>query len=343
MRKVKKFFILLILAFALILVSVYFSVVSRQKLSYGVTFSQRFAEELGLDPANDGAGWKKLYIDILDDLKIRDVRLVAYWDRVEPKEGEFDFADLDWQVTEAGKRGAGVILAMGRKTPRWPECHVPNWVKSTEVEPPYGGSTSQKLLNYIKTIIERYRDNATITAWQVENEPLFPFGDCETTGIGTLNREIKLVRSLDGRPVLLTDAGEIGFAWPYLAAKSDIFGTTLYRYAHNRVLGDIRYSLIPPFYFKLKAWWANKVLGREILISELQAEPWVGTLVSNVSLEEQYKTMSPEIFKEVVGYTERSGFPKAYFWGVEWWYWMKEKKNAPEMWNAVKELVKNNP
>ena len=51
----------------------------------------RVLEKLGLDPANDGAGWKKLYIDILDDLKIRDIRLIAYWDKIEPKEGEFDF------------------------------------------------------------------------------------------------------------------------------------------------------------------------------------------------------------------------------------------------------------
>lgn len=337
----KKILFALGLIFSVVCLSVYLSVLSRQKVIYGVTFSQKFAEELGLD-------WQKLYIDILDDLKVRDLRLIAYWDKVEPEEGDFDFRDLDWQVAEAQNRGAKIILALGKKTPRWPECHMPAWANKLWMSDVHSLTMDvghlkyqEAILAYLKNTVERYKTNPSIIAWQVENEPLFPFGECGMVGIGLLNKEIELVRSLDGRPILLTDAGEMGFAWPYLAAKSDIFGTTLYRYVHNRILGDIKYTLIPPAYFRLKAWWANKILGREILISELQAEPWSQVSLSQTSFEDQAKSMSPDKLKEITDYAERSGFPKAYFWGVEWWYWLREKKNMPEMWDAAKQIITN--
>src|SRR3989344_48170 len=316
---------------------------AKQKLSYGVTFSQKFSEEFGFESANGMAGWKRNYFPLLDDFKVKDFRLVAYLGLVETPESQFNFKDLDWQITEAEKRGAKIILVVGRKVPRWPECHIPSWARFST--PPgkksdfFGVSKSDfeeggvfqraQLLNYIKTTIEHYRSNPAIIAWQVENEPLFPFGECGTIPVSLLNQEIKLVKSLSNKPVILTDSGELGFAWPYLAAKSDIFGTTLYRYINNRFLGDIRYSLIPAYYFRVKAWWAEKVFGKQILISELQAEPWNNGAIN------------PEIFKEIIDYAERSGFPKAYLWGAEWWYFMKEKQGKPEMWEAARNAINN--
>lgn len=318
-----------------------YSVPKNQKLSYGITFSQKFSEELV------GADWKQNYLAILDDLKIKDLRLVAYWDLVEPEKEKFNFNDLNWQIAEAQKREAKIVLVVGRKVPRWPECHVPSWAQKLSTSDVDSRTIDvgrikfqESLLNYLKTTIEHYRDNPAVWAWQVENEPLFPFGSCGHTPLALLNQEIKLVKSLDGRPIILTDSGELGFAWPYLAAKSDIFGTTLYRYVTHRLFGDIRYSLIPVSYFRLKVGMA-RFLGKDYLISELQAEPWAGESLKNVSLEWQTKKMNPEILAEIIGYAGRSGFPRAYLWGAEWWYWMREKQNKPEMWNAVKALSAN--
>src|SRR3989338_9810695 len=109
-----------VLAICAILVLWINTIPKKQNIKYGVTFSQKFSEELELD-------WKANYLAILDDLKVKDLRLIAYWDRIEPEEGRFGFEDLDWQVAEAEKRGAKIILVVGRKVPRWPECHEREW------------------------------------------------------------------------------------------------------------------------------------------------------------------------------------------------------------------------
>ncbi len=290
-----------------------------QNMEWGVTFSEKYAKELSRD------NWRKMYTDILDELGARHLRLIAYWDLVEPEDNKFEFNDLDWQISEAQKRGAEIILALGRKAPRWPECHEPDWAKNLTRSDLV--KYQDALLNYIQATILRYKNNHAIKSWQVENEPFFPFGTCKTTPLYLLNREISLVKSLDNRPVALTDSGELGFAWPFLAVKSDVFGTTLYRYIHNKVFGSIRYSLIPPEFFQLKKLWASDIFGKNIFIAELQGEPWPP------------QPMNKAIFGEVADYAKASGFPIAYWWGVEWWH-SELMRGRPEMWETAKKLFK---
>ncbi|MDP2648248.1 MAG: DMT family transporter, partial [Candidatus Yanofskybacteria bacterium] len=57
-------------------------------MTWGVTFSQKFANQMGLE-------WKQAYEAILGDLGVRRIRLVAYWDDIEPERREFNFSDLD--------------------------------------------------------------------------------------------------------------------------------------------------------------------------------------------------------------------------------------------------------
>ena len=78
---------------------------------FGATFSKKFCEDLDLN-------WQEVYLAILDDLKIRDLRLPAYWDEIERTEGVYDFSDLDYMVSEASSRGARIIITLGRRQPR---------------------------------------------------------------------------------------------------------------------------------------------------------------------------------------------------------------------------------
>ena len=96
-----------------------------RKITWGVTFSTYFAKKMNID-------WKAAYVAILDDLKIRNLRVVAYWAEIEATKGAYDFSDLDWQVEQAGQHGAKIILSVGRRVPRWPECHEPDWAKSMD-------------------------------------------------------------------------------------------------------------------------------------------------------------------------------------------------------------------
>jgi len=119
------FFTLLFLFIAVFIYLMFGSVEQNSEINFGVTFSQVSAEEMDID-------WQEAYISILDDLGVKKLRLIAYWQKIEPNEGEYSFDDLDWQINEAEKRDAQVILAVGRKLPRWPECHVPEWARGLD-------------------------------------------------------------------------------------------------------------------------------------------------------------------------------------------------------------------
>lgn len=336
MRKIFFIFLVMILAVSGFAAYLYFTldeVDIDRELKFGVTFTLSRAEELGLD-------WRETYLAILDDLGVKRLRLGAYWNVIEKEKGKYDFSDLDWMVEEAEKRGVKIILAIGMRLPGWPECHIPDWAR----ESLFSDSlfirlqSESSLLQYLRVTVERYRDSSAILAWQVENEPFLKFGECPIFDQEFFNNEIKLVKIIDKHPVIITDSGEFG-AWRRAAPLGDIFGTTLYRSVYHHILGYTKYPL-PPSFYRLKSLlikkWTNP---QDIIVIELQAEPWVADPpVSDAPFEEQYITMSPEKFNRLLDYIRYTDFNEFYFWGVEWWYWMKVG-GRDEIWNAVRILL----
>jgi hypothetical protein len=51
--------------------------------------------------------------------------------------------------------------------------------------------------------------------------------------------------------------------------------------------------------------------------------------------------MDKEKFKEMIEFSSKTGFKEFYLWGVEWWYWERERGNT-EMWDEALRLF-NNP
>src|ERR1700722_5176207 len=92
-----------------------------KRIDYGVTFSEPYAVSLGLD-------WKQTLSAILTQLKPKVLRLSAYWDDTEPQKDKYDFSDLDYQINLAEQTNTPVILTLGPRLPRWPECHDPSWI-----------------------------------------------------------------------------------------------------------------------------------------------------------------------------------------------------------------------
>ena len=73
----------------------------------------------------------------------------------------------------------------------------------------------------------------------------------------------------------------------------------------------------------------------------LQAEPWLkGNNFDKAPLAEHYETMNIERMKKNLDYAERVGMPRAYLWGAEWWYWLKQKGQM-DIPNFIKELQKD--
>ncbi len=298
------------------------------QITYGVSFSVMQAEELGLD-------WRKAYIATLDDLEVRDIRIPAYWPRVEAQRDTYDWRELDFQLSEAQKRDAHVILAVGRRLPRWPECHIPGWAQKLSWE-----EQKEEIRGYITAVVQRYKEFPAVTYWQVENEPYlkaFAFEHCGELDETFLQEEIALVHSLDSRPVLVTDSGNLG-TWIGPYKNGDAFGTSLYMYFWNPELGQFKTKL-PALVYRMKERAMEILYGsKPTFLIELSLEPWLVEPTGTAPLETQLARMDIAKFDEIVAYARQTGFSTQYLWGAEWWYYLKEKQGHPEFWAAAKKL-----
>ena len=337
--------ILIFLAWAVFMLAVYgfYENPPAPEPQFGVTFSKKQALHFGLD-------WRRTYREILDDLEAKIIRLPAYWDEIEPGEGNYDFADLDWQVGEAQKRNAEIILAVGLRLPRWPECHAPQWLQIQNPKSPPSPDgcgragkipkkISESLLKYVEAVVNHYKEFDNVIAWQVENEPfLRGFGECPEPDAELLDKEIALVRSLDSRPVVVTDSGELG-DWFRSYRRADIFGTTMYRKVWNEKTGFFKYPL-PPAFFWLREGSVNLFLGgKKIIGVELQAEPWGSPhQIYEMNPAETANILSLKEMLEYIDYSRRVGLPENYLWGAEWWAWMKNN-GYPQYWNLAKAVL----
>lgn len=301
-----------------------------EKMDFGVSYSPVFARSLGLD-------WQKAYLDILDGLAVKKIRLASYWTEVEKEKGKYDFSETDWLLNEARSRNVKVILSFGIKVPRWPECFIPSFYMNDKAE------RERALLDYEYVLIERYKSYDNVEIWQAENEPFLPFGSCPTGAIDgdLVSREVAQVKLLDpARPVMVTDSGELSL-WYQAAKRADIFGTTLYRTIYKPQLGYFDYPIGPNF-FRTKALFIDLFANQKnIMISELQAEPWGPQWLNEMSLEEQYKSMSPQKLEDIAEYARKTNFSAAYLWGAEWWYWLKTEKGNSDMWDTAKKIINN--
>jgi hypothetical protein len=305
---------------------------SKTNLDYGVSFSRFHSDELKLD-------WKKTYLAILDDLKVRRLRLIAHWPLTEPKKNVYNFSELDFQIKEAEKRNATMILAIGHRLPGWPECHTPGWVANLSDD-----QHKQELLKYEEVVVNRYKNSPALQYWQIENEVFLKFFSqpaCKQHNMSAaeiLDEEIALIHRLDpAHPVVITDSGEFG-TWYQAYRTGDVFGTSMYLYVWWRnFLGPIRYPITPAF-FRIKHSLVRLIYGtKPSMVIELSGEPWLLQPIVDTPLEVQFQRMGIDKFNEMLNFSPKTGFDTFYLWGAEWWYWLKQNGH-PEFWNRAREL-----
>ena len=302
----------------------------KEPKAFGVTYVDWISEKYGMDK-------REVYLKILDDLGAKNIRLPIYWNKVELADDIFNFDEIDWQLAEAEKRGAKIVLNIGRKVPRWPECHQPKWV----VDKKDDNFEKKELLEFLEISVERYKDHPALYAWQVENEPFLSFGEnCPLFGGEFFDEEIALVKSLDSNhPVMVTDSGELSL-WLRAQKRGDIFGTTMYLTVWTQSLGYYTYPF-PPSFFRVKRA-LSELLGenKPSIVVELQTEPWgpdENYRPEKYPIPDQWAAFNDMTFNKHINYATRTGFDEFYLWGVEWWYWMTTQGH-PEVWNEAKQL-----
>lgn len=291
------------------------------QLQLGVTFSAPYARELGLN-------WRETLTAALDDLDVRHFRIPAYWSIVEPSENVYNWTETDYAMDEIGLRNGNVTLAIGAKLPRWPECWIPEWAASKSV----AGERSARL-RYLSAVVTRYKDHPALSAWQVENEALFPFGICPKPSRSFFKSEINLVRSLDpNHQILSTDSGELS-TWLSTGPLVDRLGVSVYRVVLTPKGRIWRYTWIPPYWYARHALLVSFAV-KDIFVSEFQMEPWAN--VVSDPLPVQFRTFTPAQMVSNFAYADRMRISEIYFWGVEWWWLMKTKHNDPRFWDLAR-------
>ncbi len=301
-------------------------------IELGATFISDYARFYGLDA-------EETFIATVDDLGFERLRLVSYWNKHEAERGVYDFSDLDWQFAIAEEKGVDVTLTLGLRQPRWPECHVPEWAAELPQDEWY-----PELKDYMKATIERYKDSPALVDYQLENEFLLEvFGECPDHSRERLIDEFNFVKSLDPtKPIIVSRSNNATPSWPVGEPRADVIGAAVYKRVWDKTVTKRYFEYpLPAWYYSFLAGGAKLTTGRDSILHELQAEPWLpdGFDMRDAPTEELYKSMNPEILEERFQYGRDTGMKVIDLWGVEWWYYRKVSQDDDSFWEVAREQI----
>ena len=303
-----------------------------EPLTIGATFIPRYARYFELDD-------KETLRAMIDDLGIRRFRLVSYWDELEPNRDDYRFEELDWQFDMIEEAGGEVSLAIGLRQPRWPECHWPTWAHNKSVDVWY-----PELKEYMGKVVNRYKDRPSLVSYQLENEYFLDvFGECPDHSRERLVDEFNFVKSIDPDTTLIvTRSNNATPSWPIGEPRADKNGASIYKRVWDRTVTKryVEYPF-PAWYYAFLAGGAELTTGNNTFIHEMQTEPWAPIGMKETSIEEQDKSLSADQLRDRIGYGVATGMRTIDLWGVEWWYWRKEKLNDPSVWQEGKRAIQD--
>lgn len=284
----------------------------------------KYAQAMGLD-------WKEAFTRMCMELPFKRLRLMTYWDTVEPTRGHYDLKVITWQLKTAAKYRKHVSLCLGMRQPRWPECHEPAWAKKLSQT-----ERHKALYKLLEKIVEQYKDDPTIESWQLENEALNRgIGECTDYDRARLRHEFELVKRLDPkRPIIMSTSDSFGL--PLRRPRPDIVGVSIYKTQWRN--GRYYQSWTPAIWYRLRAWLVRALVRRPVIIHELQTEPWGPKATAQLSLKEQNRSMNAEKLEQMLRYAQKTRIDHVDLWGVEWWYWLGSKHNDWSCWQVVVKL-----
>jgi hypothetical protein len=297
-------------------------------LNLGVSYIPDYAQSLGLNP--------EATMDALLGINIKQFRLVSYWGDGEPTPGHYDFSQLDWEFQKAEASHAKIILTLGLRQPRWPECHMPTWA-TNETESQW----QPQLENYMQAIVERYKNSPSLGSYQVENEYfLSGFGICTNADRSRLISEYNLVKRLDPNHPIIVTRSDNANGIPVGQPQPDEFSISIYRRVWDASVTHryLEYPY-PAWYYGFLAGWQKLADRRDMMIGELQAEAWAphGQSITETSLAEQSKSINAQRLQAVFNYGKATGMHSIDLWGAEYWYYRKVVLNDPSLWNVAQQ------
>ena len=332
----------------------------------GISFRPLQAQALGLEP---GA--------VLDELlgyPFAVIRLAAYWDRMEPAPGKFDPSWLDWQVDAADRAGKQVVICTGPvKAFGYPEFfvpahHLPAPLPEGRLVTP---ETHRPLLEagteFMTQVIGRYAGRSAVIGWQVEHEAVDPLGMEHSWRLsaGFAAAEVAAARAADpSRPVLLNGflpatAPVAAAQWwrtrdqgDSLAVAAELADTVgIDYYPRHALAARGRWALYldgtvgrlgPRRYRKLARRAA--AVGMQMMISEIQAEPWEAVTVPPSPPGRGMYSCLPEHmianYNRCARWSRRipPGASAFLFWGAEYWV-LRARQGDPAYLNAFRRIL----
>jgi hypothetical protein len=298
-------------------------------LVIGTSFIPDYAASLGLNP-------QKTMDTLINDVGVKNFRLVSYWSDGEPTEGTYDFTQLDWQFQKADAAHAKVILTLGLRQPRWPECHAPGWADTSKPE----ATWYPQLKAYMSAVIERYKNNPALQSYQLENEYFLKgFGTCTNFDRSRLVDEYKSVKKLDPSHQIIVPRSNNAIGTPIGQPTPDEFSISIYKRVWDAAITHryLEYPF-PSWFYAFVAGTQKIVTGKDMIIGELQGEAWPpnGKNIPDVSLAEQNKSLDAKRLNDRFSYAEKTGMKGIYLWGGEYWVYRDRILHDPSLLNVAK-------
>jgi hypothetical protein len=289
----------------------------------GVSFSVKNCREYNID-------WRAALKDTIG-LGFKRFRLMSYWDMHEPMQGTYDFNLLQEQIKIITKAGGQVTQCLGIRQPRWPETHMPQWAKDL----PHDQAVAA-YLKYQYAAVQELKKYPAIISWQLENEFwLRSFGESFDFDRNRLRTEfVQLCQQDPTRPIIMSLANT--FSLPLRGPKPDIYATSMYRNLYDK--GTYRKTYFSPLYYRIKRLLIRLMTGCDLIIHELQMEPWGPQANWFMSDDEQAKSYDASQIDQTITFARKSGINYIDAWGAEWWYWRKTAKKDVTLTKVLKKL-----
>lgn len=328
------------------------------KPRYGVTYSFEQAGWYGFNP-------RESYVRLLDELEVDWVRLPFFWDMMVDEGGNFNknFDDLKFAISEAEKRNIKAVVAIGTKTPYYPEYHLPESIKARlgvgdkiDINHPI----AQDVLTIDRRVVEKLSESDAISHWQIENEPFTPNGSGWIVDVSLIVEEINTVRAADPkkRPIILSHVGPAVFdlRWKkllFMLKDGDVLGVNAYfktQAPHLVSLNTFGKQLTLPwpkdFSWPVQSWGffspdfegikREAAKGRvDVWVLEMQAEPYIRTL------EDARRVNFAFSASDVVSadnFLRDSRTVSVGLWGAPFWMF-RDNIGDPSWMSTVKSLV----